>query len=423
MRLEKQISYVWKAIFDTDTYLADGVLHLKKEDLIKAAEDIRFESVDFEIAHPGESCRIMSASDCVQPIFKPGEDGATFPGIVDEIKRVGEGPTFVLDGVCVTEALLRPMVIASFIDMSGPAVDLSLHIPHYVHVCLLAKPKDEVENNDYFDAVNVASKKVAKFIAQKVYEHGVDIDNKEVYELDENVSPDLPRVAYLFQIFSHAPLTDTVYYGDGCATMLPTIVQPQEILDGAMTFRDYYQVTNASPTVSLQNHPMIKELMRRHGKDINFVGVIVSNTPAEVVNKRRNAMMNAGLAKYVLKADCAIITKEGGGHPQIDVGLNCDEFEKLGIKTVLMLAEFLSAGNPIEELVLFSTTNADAMVTTGCNMDLEFPKMDRVIGMESFPNKTNTGMINSYGPFEYDSRSMRDVESQIGNTDFESEVW
>lgn len=82
-------------------------------------------------------------------------------------------------------------------------------------------------------------------------------------------------------------MNDTTFYGDNCASMLPTIVHPNEILDGALLFRDYHSTANSAPSFVIQNHPVILELMARHGKDLNFVGVILSNTPAEIVNKNR----------------------------------------------------------------------------------------------------------------------------------------
>lgn len=420
MRLEKRYVDVRQVVFGDKSCFKDGVLQLCKKDLEQVAADFHFESVDFDIAVPGESTRLNFVADCVQPVYKI--DGATFPGVVDDVCRVGEGSTVVLRGVGVTETLLLPMVISSTLDMSGPAVDESLILSKLIHICVLAKPADGVKANDYFNAVNIASKKVAKFVASLAAD--AEPDDVEVFEKSKDVSPDLPRVAYIYQIFSHAPLTDTVYYGDGCASMLPTIVQPNEILDGAMLFRDYYQVSNASPTYVYQNHPVILELLKRHGKDINFVGVIMSNTPAEVVNKRRNVMMCAGLAKYELEADGVIISKEGGGHPQIDVGLNCDANEALGIKTVLLLTEFLSAGNPINELTLFATPNADAMVTNGCTSVLDFPKMDKVIGLQTLESQSRTQTLDAHGPFSYGVYPLvRDAINQIGNTPLSSEVF
>lgn len=414
MHLKKRVLNISKAVFDEKTYVEDGFLHINKQELVDQLQDFNFKSIDVELVHPGERCRINNVADCVQPMYKLGKGASTFPGVVDDIKRVGTGETVVLRGISVTEVALRPLKISSILDMFGFNADLSLTVPKMVQVCLLAEPTDGVTDNEYFNSLNIASKKAAKYLAQCAADCAPD--SVEEFCLAEDVDPNLPKVVYVFQIFSHAPLTDTVYYGDGCASMLPIVVHPNEVLDGALLFRDYYQTCNASPSCVYQEHPMILELMRRHGKDINFAGLIISNTPAEVANKRRNAMMCAGLAKYHFHADCAIVTKEGGGHPQIDTGLNCDALEELGIKTVLVLAEMLSAGSPVTELVLFSTKNANAMVTTGCIDNVHsFEKPDRLVGLKTL--FSHTGVINAEEAFEMtEMRMQRDVLNQVGNT-------
>ncbi|KPU44298.1 betain reductase complex component B subunit alpha and beta [Oxobacter pfennigii] len=420
MHLEKRYVDVHKVVFDEKTFVERGVLHVCKNELIDIAMDFHFESIDFELAHPGESCRLSYVCDCIQPMYKL--DGAsTFPGIVDEIKRVGTGASVILRGVSVTEVMTQPTVSVSTLDMSGPGAEESFVLPKLVHICMLAKIAPDSQKDAYLNAINIASKKVAKYIAQCAKD--CIPDEVEAFELKKEGLENLPRVAYIFQVFSHAPVTDTVYYGDGCATMLPTVVHPNEILDGALVFRDYYSTSNVSPTYFFQNHPVIRELMGRHGKDLNFAGVIISNTPAEVVNKNRNAMMCAGLAKNVINADCAIITKMGGGHPQIDTGLNCDYCEELGVKTVLLLTEFLSAQSPIDELVLFSTENANAMVTNGCLVHVDLPKVDRVIGQTTIPNRATNSAIDVHGPLTLLTSAIRESMSQIGYTNRSSVVY
>lgn len=417
MYLEKRYTDVNKVVFDDKTFIENGVLHVSKKELSDLAMDYRFESMDFELAHPGESCRLSRVCDCVQPMLKLGEDSSTYPGVVDEVKRAGSGSSVVLRGVSVTE--IMPLQAGGLLlDMSSPGRERSKLLTEQAHICILAKPAKDVHNNDYFYALNIASKKIAKYVAECAKD--LVPNEVETFELKKDGLENLPRIAYIKQVFSHAPANDTVYYGDGCATMLPTIVHPNEILDGALLFRDYHSTTNSAPSYAIQNEPVILELMDRHGKDINFIGVILSNTPAEIINKNRNAMMCAGLAKYHLNVDGVIITKQGGGHPQIDTGMNCDYCEELGIKTVLLLTEFLSANSPVAELVLFSTPNANAMVTSGCLEEIEYPKVDRVIG-----DTTSIGRFvgDIHGPFRQDINLTREGISQIGNTNLTTVIY
>jgi len=204
---------------------------------------------------------------------------------------------------------------------------------------------------------------------------------------------------------------------------LPIIVSPTEIIDGSLCNRNYYQLANADPTYLYQNHPMILELLNRHGKDINFVGVIMSNAPAQVEDKRRNAMMASSLAKYQLNAEAVIITKEGGGHPQIDIQLNCEMCEELGMKTVILISEFLSLNNSSDEVVVFNSEAADAMISSGCLQKIKLPVMEKVIGSMKIPDPSSKFMCDPKTSFVHENRYMRGALSQLGGTYYTSVIY
>ena len=50
-------------------------------------------TVDVELAHPGESCRILQVSDVVEPRAKTNGSGEDFPGVLGKQGTVGEGST------------------------------------------------------------------------------------------------------------------------------------------------------------------------------------------------------------------------------------------------------------------------------------------------------------------------------------------
>ena len=89
-------------------------------------------------------------------------------------------------------------------------------------------------------------------------------------------------------------------YGSNIGEIVPTILHPNEVLDGAV-LRDYRAM--GIETYVIQNHPIIKELYRRHGKDICFVGVIITLGYNNEPEYGRAATMVANLAKRVLGAD------------------------------------------------------------------------------------------------------------------------
>jgi glycine reductase complex component B subunit alpha and beta len=417
MHLAKHIVDIDSAVFDSKTFIADRTIHISKEELERVIADSRFSKVKIELAFPGDDCRLMNVGDIVQPIFKVGGAESTFPGVVDDINTVGDGQSVALRGLAVVEILEMDVPLGTFIDMSGPAAP---HTPFSktINLTIDAFPAQGISKNDYFDAINCASKKAAKYLGETAKDFVPD-ENQE-FHLQKDSLDGLPGVAYIFQMFSHAPYTDTRYYGDDCTKMMPLIVHPNEILDGALSNRNYYQMTNADPTYSYQNHPMILELYRRHGVDINFLGVILHNTPHELTDKKRNAMMAANLAHYHLQADAVVLTKEGGGHPQIDMGITCDNCENLGLKTAILITEFLSPDNAADESVLFTTKNANAMVSSSCLELITCPPVKRVIGSTAIPNLTNLGKVDPYGEFELTNHKSRGATSQLGGTMFTS---
>jgi glycine reductase len=137
--------------------------------------------------------------------------------------------------------------------------------------------------------------------------------------------------------------------------------------------------------------------------------------------KQRNATMAASMIHHQLRADGCVITKEGGGHPQVDVGFATDILEgDYGIKTVLMFAEFLSPNNDSYGQLLFRSKYADAIVSTGCFTMLELPPVDMVIGHIP-PFGLNMKESNNLGgPLVINNRSMHGCESQMGWTRYGS---
>ena len=64
------------------------------------------------------------------------------------------------------------------------------------------------------------------------------------------------------------------------------------------------------------------ELMRRHGKDLEFVGCVISNNVMRIDDKETMAIMSARICRDTLKADCVLVNKSGMGHGQLDAVIN-----------------------------------------------------------------------------------------------------
>jgi sarcosine reductase len=213
---------------------------------------------------------------------------------------------------------------------------------------------------------------------------GLKADEVEVFDLKrpQGNLAGLPKVAYLMQLHSHGETREPFVYGVNSRNYYPTILHPNEILDGAIVCGHY----NISPafrndTYTLLNHPVICGLFRRHGTELDFRGVVISPEPTSLTEIARTSMMASGLLKDALQADGVVVTKEGGGHTDVDLMENCDLCEQLGIRAVLIDNEWLGPDGAGEFPLLASSPNADAMVSVG-NVDghVKLPGMDKVIG-------------------------------------------
>jgi glycine reductase len=166
---------------------------------------------------------------------------------------------------------------------------------------------------------------------------------------------------------------------------MPTIVHPNEILDGALMF------SYSAFTYFAQNHPVILELYKRHRQDLWFAGVVVTMAPVTIGEKQRNAHLAARLAKEVLGADGIIATKIGGGAVDTDLMMIYQRSEEMGMKSALIIMErYPDTG------ITFVPDNVDALVTPGLTRDaITLPPVERVIGGETLildnanPDNTN----------------------------------
>jgi len=127
------------------------------------------------------------------------------------------------------------------------------------------------------------------------------------------------------------------------------------------------------------NNPIIEDLYERHGKDFNFVGVIITNENVTLADKERSSNWTAKLAEY-LNLDAVIISEEGFGNPDTDLMMNCKKITAKGIKTVLVTDEYAGRDGASQSLA-DADKAADAVVTAGnANEIISLPPMKKVIG-------------------------------------------
>ncbi|MGH7926831.1 MAG: glycine/sarcosine/betaine reductase component B subunit [Candidatus Binatia bacterium] len=372
MRLELGILYISDVRFGSKTCVKDSVLSIDRRELTSMiAQEPLFGRVDIELAHPGESCRIIRVLDVLEPRYRLS--GANFPGALDDFGLVGDGHTRALKNVCVVETSEKARD-RNLIDMSGPATNYSPFGGTH-NVVLITEADHKADPKEYRLAVKRAGLRIAVYLAAAAKQMAPD--KTTIYELSPapfNRGPaELPRIGYIFPIHSHQHPTqqkETVYYGSNIQGMLPTIAHPNEILDGALMF------SYSAFTYFAQNHPVIEELYRRHQRDLCFAGVVLTTAPVTIGEKERHAQLAARLVKEVLAADGVISTKIGGGAVDTDLMMMYERCEAMGIKAVSIIMErYPDTG------ITFVPPQVNALVTPGLTRDaITLPAVQRVIG-------------------------------------------
>ena len=409
MSKKLQIDYVnvRKVEFGDETSLKNGVLIVSKQELMDLAQNELFESLDIKIAVPGESCRILGIHDIMQPRCKADAPETSYPGIWGKMAPMGEGRTVALKGVVVSDIYYAKCNIKYYMDMGGECAKYTSFSKHY-HIIIDAKPAQGTSDLSYAEALKHASLSINVHLAKLAIPE--QPDKTEVFErgpvgLGADGKP-LPKVAYFVTHLASNDTWNFLMYGQSAIGFLPTIVQPTEILDGAMVWR-YWE-----PNYYLQNEVYLKELLSRHGKDIDFVGMVIANNVMKIDGKDTMGMMAATLCKETLGADCVIVNKSGMGHCQLDSALAFNWAEKMGMPCIINLSA-VSNDEPGDMLII-SDPKINAVINSGRNYNLEHPRVDRVIGEDA--NVPSLSGYDVQGPFTHTTNfAYQGIWSQLGD--------
>ena len=419
MRLELDILNIKDVRFADKTRLSGGALCINRRELqVLLQDDRRLSHVDIELAHPGEKCRILQVVDVIEPRAKTRGSGKDFAGTLGRQGSVGEGNTCVLRGAAVVVSR-DPMVESPFsggmIDMSGPAAEIGAYGKTH-NIVVVAHRADGVALHEYTKALKNVGLKTAVYLAKA----GEDLkpDEIEIYDLPPLTEVakglgHLPKVAYIFAVLSskHEPIIgEPVLYGDNIDKILPTLIHPNEVLDGAII--SPYRASNME-TYVIQNHPIIKELYRRHGKELCFTGVIITTAPDSENEYERAAIMAANMAKRILGADGVVLTKTGFGAEELVPARTAERCEEMGVKTAY--AMYLHAADQSDTSfgadTLFNMRGVDAIVNMGTTyMKHILPAVERSIG-EAVPLP---GGIPISGKIEVDVSMIQGALNQLG---------
>lgn len=363
----------------------DGILHVNKQELIDLLlKDERIAKADIELAKPGESIRIVPVKDVIEPRVKVDGNGSVFPGMVGKVETVGEGTTHVLDGVCVVTTGDIVGFQEGIIDMTGPGADYT-PFSKKNNVVLVLKPAEGISKKDHETAIRLAGMKAANYLGEAGRE--LQPDETTVYEtpvLQESLNKfeDLPKVAYVYMLQSQGLLHDTYVYGVDAKKIIPTLIYPTEVMDGAIVSGNCVSACDKNTTYHHQNNPVIEDLYKKHGKEINFLGVVITNENVTLADKQRSSDYTAKLIDFI-GAEGVIISEEGFGNPDTDLIMNCTKIEDKGIKTVILTDEY-AGRDGLSQSLADADPKGNAVVTAGnANEVVKLPKLDKLIGDDS----------------------------------------
>ncbi|MDU4890033.1 MAG: glycine/sarcosine/betaine reductase component B subunit [Clostridium sp.] len=382
MKLELRRINIKDIQFGNNTEVVGGVLYVNKEELIaKLKEDHRVKDIKVDIARPGENVRIIPVKDVIEPRVKIEGEGNGFPGVTSKMAQLGEGKVNVLHGAAVVTIGDIVGFQEGVIDMWGEGAKWTPFSKTYNLVVDIV-PVEGLEPHVHETTVRLAGLKAAEFVGLAGKE--VEPDEVLTYEMgsipEETAKyPELPKVLYVEMLISQGLLHDGYIYGVNSQQILPTLMHANEELDGAVISGNCVAACDKITTYQHQNNSAILDLYARHGKDLNFMGIILDPELTTLEGKFRTCDYTAKLCK-MLGADGVIVSEEGYGNPDSDLLMICKRLEKSGIKTVLITDE--CSGWDGDSQPLADTTPEAVAVVSGGNVShvVVLPPAERVIG-------------------------------------------
>lgn len=382
MKLEIGNFHVKDVVFGAKTSYERGVLTINEAEAIAALNpEGKLMNVKLHVAKPGESARILPIKEIVEARFRP--DGrALFPGETGLTKLAGEGTVYAMKGMSVMAVGKYGGWEEGILDMSGPGAELS-RFSRMINLCFTAEDADPNVDQKQHKNLNfrMGAKLLGEYLGRAL--EGQTPEDWEAFEIDEAAQrTGLPRVALVMQVncFYENPGFDDTLYGVDLMYMIPPLIHPNEILDGALCSGAICLSGYRAYTFDYQNCPMIKRLYAEHGKTIEFVGVILGLIGQTLERKERGILRVIQLAK-MLQCDAAICSEPGVSNADIDIITTVMRLEENGIKCVTVLDEDTGRNGRNDPARVMIDAKADAVVSCSNSAQiLELPPAERIIG-------------------------------------------
>lgn len=382
MRLELARYPVHRIEQGNQTGWSAGVLTYDPDELTALiCQDRRVREVRIDIAHPGDSARLINVHDVLEPRIKVDGQGQTYPGVCErDITTVGSGRTHCLAGLGVVECVERSADISrdryesrglSYLDMSGPGAVTPYS--QLCNICLTFQMASGLSDEDWDETKRAAVLRVADRLAgTTVGQAPADVERFDLSVTDSS----LPGVVFVANLRSAehrvGPRSGigTAVYG---ITRLsaPWLLHPTEIMDGAITRKTSWMQVN---------NPIVLDMARRHGSDFNFLGCIIARTNWTSQREKHLAALRVADLAAMLGAQGAVSMVDVRGNRFVEAILGVQACERNGIKTVLCTLEEPNENGQAPPLI-FSTPEVVSAVSCGdAEVPGPFPAVDHVLG-------------------------------------------
>ena len=402
MKLTRQYFDVKDVRFGDKCALENGVLTVNEAELQALTADLckAVKGYHLEITKPGENARIIHVLDTIAPMVKIEGEGVQYSGFFSTPYTVGRGVTNMLSGFAVIESAALPWdesnASSGLLYPRDAIIELSGFYAGYTpfsktnNLVIIYDLNEGKSSIEYDNDIRLIAIRISNYLAELT--RSMTPDRTEEFSTEEE-HPELPGVVMVWQCQNQGPYADTMLYGMPIDDMVPTVLHPNEMLDGCVVSGNYVWPAFKVPTYLHVNHPVLLELYRRHGKDINFKGVIFcrSHNPS-TWHKQRCASHVVKLAQ-MLDAKGLVMVWEGGGNACTDGMLTIQTAERHGIRTAGITFEF---GDGTEGILLVDDVPEATAMCSGGSIEktVHLSAVDRAVGGDTFRlNKESGGFF------------------------------
>ncbi len=416
MKLELRKIKVNDVVLGAENSFANGVLTVNKDMLIQEMKKIvNVKDIKIDVAKPNEKTRIIPVKDVIEPRYRVGTKDSYFAAVTGEAHQAGQGIVNVFDGAAIVTIGDIVGFQEGVIDMWGEGAKWT-PFSKTLNIVVDITVDEGLSSHEHEKTVREVGLKAAEYVGkisadvteyeEKIYEMGSIFEETAKY-------PNLPKVVYVEMLISQGLLHDGYIYGVNSGQILPTLLHANEEIDGAVISGNCVAACDKITTYQHQNNPLVLDLYDRHGKDINFLGVVITPELTTLTGKFRTCDYTAKLCK-MLGADGVIVSEEGYGNPDSDLLMICERLEKSGIKTVLVTDE--CAGWEGDSQPLADTSeSAVAVVSTGnVSHVVKMEKADKILGDPKAIENLAGGWAGAYN--EEDGSIIMELNAVIGST-------